>query len=106
VWLVNGWIRVARALGLQGKCRINVHPEAERERERERASPKMAVRLSCSPVTQRSLVMLQHVICPHVISNSRDILHQHVLQTGDNAETFTVAFLLNIVLSSRNQTGQ
>lgn len=28
LWLVNGWIRVVRALGFQGECRTNVHPEA------------------------------------------------------------------------------
>jgi hypothetical protein len=61
-WLVNGWIRVARSLGLQGECRRNVHPEAEereRERERERASPKIAVFLShSSRYLVRALVVL------------------------------------------------
>jgi hypothetical protein len=56
-WLVNGWIRVARALGLQGECRINVHPEAE---ERERASPKIAVSLSRSPVTPVPELVVLH----------------------------------------------
>jgi len=92
-WLVNGWIRVARALGLQGECRINVHPEAE---ERERASPKIAVSLSCSPVTQceRWSCCMQHSMCPHIISNSCDTVQQEVLGSGDNAKNFYHSILV------------
>lgn len=56
-WLVNGWIRVARALGLQGECRINVHPEAE-ERERESVSQDSRISLALSRYPVRALVVL------------------------------------------------
>jgi len=49
---------------------------------------------------------MQHIMCPHVISNSCDIVQQEVLGSGDNGETFYHGILVQYVLSSRNQPGQ